>query len=81
MKKNSKTGAVILIALGLLCAVSAMKSCGTKRAAMQEKVAKPDFFNQSHEETQNVLQKMAEVEQQLETAFERWEELEAMKNA
>ena len=38
MKKNSKTGAVILIALGLLCAVSAMKSCGTKRAAMQEKV-------------------------------------------
>ena len=38
MKKNSKSGAVILIALGLLCAVSAMNSCGTKRAAMQEKV-------------------------------------------
>ncbi|AWV44465.1 ABC transporter ATP-binding protein [Hafnia alvei] len=53
----------------------------TELTAMQEKVAKPDFFNQSHEETQNVLQKMAEVEQQLETAFERWEELEAMKNA
>ncbi|MDN6020231.1 MAG: ATP-binding cassette domain-containing protein, partial [Enterobacterales bacterium] len=53
----------------------------TELTAWQEKVAKPDFFNQSHEETQNVLQKMAEVEQQLETAFERWEELEAMKNA
>lgn len=53
----------------------------TELTALQEKVAKPDFFNQSHEETQNVLQKMAEVEQQLETAFERWEELEAMKNA
>ncbi|KFC87451.1 ABC transporter ATP-binding protein [Hafnia alvei] len=53
----------------------------TELTAMQEKVAKPDFFNQSHEETQNILQKMAEVEQQLETAFERWEELEAMKNA
>lgn len=38
MKKNSKTGAVILIALGLLCAVSTVKSCGTKRAAIQEKV-------------------------------------------
>ena len=38
MKKNSKTGAVILIALGLLCAVSTVKSCGTKRAAMQGKV-------------------------------------------
>ena len=53
----------------------------TELTAMQEKVAKPDFFNQSHEETQNVLQKMAETEQQLESAFERWEELEAMKNA
>ena len=38
MKKNSKTGAVILIALGLLCAVSTVKSCGTKRAAIQGKV-------------------------------------------
>lgn len=37
-EKNSKTGAVILIALGLLCAVSTVKSCGTKRAAIQEKV-------------------------------------------
>ncbi|MEG2115583.1 MAG: hypothetical protein RRZ38_17055, partial [Hafnia sp.] len=44
-------------------------------------VAKPEFFNQSHAETQSVLQKMAETEQQLESAFERWEELEAMKNA
>lgn len=29
----------------------------TELTAMQEKVAKPDFFNQSHEETQNVLQR------------------------
>ena len=36
MKKNSKTGAVILIALGLLCAVSTVKSCGAKRADVQE---------------------------------------------
>ena len=36
--KNKKTSAIIVILLGLLCAVSAMKSCGTKRAAMQEKV-------------------------------------------
>ena len=33
--KNKKTSAIIVILLGLLCAVSAMKSCGTKRAAMQ----------------------------------------------
>ena len=36
--KNKKTGAVIVILLGLLCAVSTVKSCGTKRAAIQEKV-------------------------------------------
>ena len=49
--------------------------------ALQAEVAKPEFFNQSHAETQSVLQKMAETEHQLESAFERWEELEAMKNA
>lgn len=36
--KNKKTGAVIVILLGLLCAVSTVKSCGTNRAAKQEKV-------------------------------------------
>lgn len=35
--KNKKTGAVIVILLGLLCAVSTVKSCGTNRAAKQEK--------------------------------------------
>ena len=37
-RKNKKSGAVIVILLGLLCAVSTVKSCGTKRAAIQEKV-------------------------------------------
>ena len=37
-RKNKKTGAVIVILLGLLCAVSTVRSCGTKRAAIQEKV-------------------------------------------
>ena len=37
-RKNKKIGAVIVILLGLLCAVSTVKSCGTKRAAMQGKV-------------------------------------------
>lgn len=36
--KNKKTGAVVVILLGLLCAVSTVKSYGTKRAAIQEKV-------------------------------------------
>ena len=37
-RKNKKTGAVIVILLGLLCAVSTVRSCGTKRAAIQGKV-------------------------------------------
>ena len=36
--KNKKTGAVIVILLGLLCAVSTVRSCGTKRVAIQGKV-------------------------------------------
>lgn len=37
-RKNKKTGAVIVILLGLLCAVSTVRSCGTKRADIQGKV-------------------------------------------
>lgn len=37
-RKNKKTGAVIVILLGLLCAVSTVRSCGTKRVANQGKV-------------------------------------------
>lgn len=36
--KKKKTGAVIVILLGLLCAVSTVRSCGTKRADIQGKV-------------------------------------------
>lgn len=37
-RKNRKTGAVIVILLGLLCAVSTVRSCGTKCVAIQGKV-------------------------------------------
>ena len=63
MKKNSKTGAVILIALGLLCAVSAMKSCGTKRAAMQEKV---DDVDKSVDNYAENVDKLRQLELELE---------------
>ena len=36
--KNKKTSAVIVILLGLLCAVSTVKSCAAKRAVVQDKV-------------------------------------------
>ncbi|MEL7441063.1 MAG: hypothetical protein AAGJ58_21485, partial [Pseudomonadota bacterium] len=39
----------------------------------------PEFFTKSVEQTQPVLEQLAAVEQELEIAFERWEELEAMQ--
>ncbi|EKZ9000183.1 ABC transporter ATP-binding protein [Vibrio fluvialis] len=47
--------------------------------ALQEQVNSPDFFGQPVEATQPILDKLAAIEQELEIAFERWEELEAMQ--
>lgn len=46
---------------------------------LQAQVNAPDFFNKSVDETQATLDRLAAAEQELETAFERWEELEAMQ--
>ncbi|EOD80622.1 ABC transporter ATP-binding protein uup [Grimontia indica] len=48
-------------------------------AQIQESVNDPAFFQKSTEETQPVLQRLSDAEAELETAFERWEELEEMQ--
>ncbi|MTD40502.1 ABC transporter ATP-binding protein [Erwinia sp. CPCC 100877] len=48
--------------------------------ALQSQVSDPEFFNQPHENTQKVLSALTKAEQALETAFERWEHLESLKN-
>ncbi|MCG9678991.1 ABC transporter ATP-binding protein [Vibrio sp. Isolate24] len=47
--------------------------------SLQDQVNDPDFFSQPVEQTQPILDKLSAVEQELEIAFERWEELEAMQ--
>ncbi|EOE4686347.1 ABC transporter ATP-binding protein [Vibrio vulnificus] len=47
--------------------------------ALQEQVNSAEFFAQPVETTQPVLERLAALEQELEIAFERWEELEAMQ--
>lgn len=47
---------------------------------LQSQVSDTEFFNQSHEITQNVLNELANKEQELEKAFDRWQELEMMQN-
>lgn len=50
-------------------------------AKFQAQVSDAAFFNQPHDVTQKVLMDLAAAEQSFEAAFERWEELEALKNA
>ncbi|USD66533.1 ABC transporter ATP-binding protein [Vibrio sp. SCSIO 43136] len=51
----------------------------SKIEELQAQVNTPDFFSKSVSETQPVLDELAAAEQELEVAFERWEELEAMQ--
>ncbi|WP_122034807.1 ABC transporter ATP-binding protein [Aliivibrio sp. EL58] len=46
---------------------------------LQEKVNSATFFQQDPKKTDEVLGRLAEAEQELEVAFERWEELEALQ--
>ncbi|WP_343551785.1 ABC transporter ATP-binding protein [Pantoea sp.] len=52
----------------------------TRISELQAQMSHPDFFSQPHDKTQPVLDALAQTEQELEVAFERWEELEALKN-
>lgn len=47
---------------------------------LQEQVNAPDFFSQDAGVTQPILQQLSEAETQLEDLFNRWEELEELKN-
>lgn len=46
---------------------------------LQEKVNDATFFQQDPKATEAVLERLAQTEQELEVAFERWEELEALQ--
>ncbi|KLN97417.1 ABC transporter ATP-binding protein [Moellerella wisconsensis] len=49
-------------------------------AQLQAAVGDADFFNQPHDVTEKVLQTLTEKENALETAFDRWQELELLRN-
>ena len=46
---------------------------------LQVQVNDPEFFTKPADQTQQILEQLAAKEQELEIAFERWEELEAMQ--
>jgi len=45
---------------------------------LNNQIVAPDFYQQQEELVQSTLAKLAEKESELETAFERWEELESL---
>ncbi|EKT65865.1 ABC transporter ATP-binding protein [Providencia alcalifaciens] len=47
---------------------------------LQAKIGDADFFNQPHDVTESTLTALAAKEQELEQAFDRWQELELLKN-
>ncbi|MFC3023968.1 ABC transporter ATP-binding protein [Vibrio zhugei] len=51
----------------------------TEINTLQEEVNNPEFFAKPVEETQPILDKLTAKEQELDIAFERWEELEAIQ--
>lgn len=57
-----------------------MEELEARLEACQAQVADANFFNQSHDVTQPVLDSLAQAEQELEVAFERWEYLESLSN-
>ncbi|PHM67237.1 putative ABC transporter ATP-binding protein [Xenorhabdus stockiae] len=77
-RSNNKISYHLLRELELL--PSLLETLEQEIEQLQTQVSDPDFFNQSHEVTQNVLQDLANKEQSLEKAFDRWQELEMMKN-
>ncbi|RBW65961.1 ABC transporter ATP-binding protein [Vibrionales bacterium C3R12] len=58
---------------------SRLEELETQIEALQSQVNDPNFFVQLAEQTQPILDKLSATEQELEVAFERWEELEAMQ--
>lgn len=48
--------------------------------ALQTQVSDADFFNQPHDVTEKTLSNLAAKESELEQAFDRWQELELLKN-
>lgn len=57
-----------------------LESLESQLAKLQQEVSAADFFSRPHEETESVLKLLSEKEQELETAFDRWQELEMMQN-
>ncbi len=77
-KKNRKLSYKLQLELDGLPA--RLEQLETEIDVLQAQVNQPDFFSLPLESTQATLDALQQAESNLEQAFARWEELEAMKN-
>lgn len=57
-----------------------MENLEAEIAQLQSTMADASFFSRPHDETQPIIDKLATLEDEFNTAFERWEYLENLKN-
>ncbi|AOT08449.1 ATP-binding cassette ATPase Uup [Pseudoalteromonas luteoviolacea] len=78
--KNKSSKLSYKLKLELEALPSKVEELETALEEQQALVNSPEFFKQESDVTQQALNQLAELESKLETAFERWEELEALQN-
>ena len=49
-----------------------------QQSQLEEQMSIPGFYQSDHEKVQRVMCELSEVQARLETAFNRWDELEAL---
>ncbi|MCK5189324.1 MAG: ATP-binding cassette domain-containing protein, partial [Methylococcales bacterium] len=50
----------------------------SQNEAMNEKIARPEFYQQEQKDVNTALEELAKIESDLEQAYKRWDELEAL---
>ncbi|KID56814.1 ABC transporter ATPase [Pseudoalteromonas luteoviolacea] len=78
--KNKSSKLSYKLKLELEALPSKVEELETALEAQQTLVNSPEFFKQESDVTQQALNQLADLESKLETAYERWEELEALQN-
>ncbi|WP_272677662.1 ABC transporter ATP-binding protein [Providencia sp. PROV088] len=78
-KRNNKISYHLLRELEQL--PSKLEQLENEIETLQATISDADFFNQPHDVTEKTLNALAEKEQALEQAFDRWQELELLKNS
>ncbi|EKT58452.1 ABC transporter ATP-binding protein [Providencia sneebia] len=77
-KRNNKISYHLLRELEQL--PSKLEQLESEIESLQAIIGDANFFNQSHDETEKTLSLLAQKEQELEQAFDRWQELDLLKN-